>query len=397
MKKIEDPGLLYIKSLGFRYIRTQNQFDELLQKELGADTAKRLHTFFGNRSEGKFDDHDFYEYKNSNEKISLTVSGLFDNDIYRKACNWISKNINHFGRTILDIGCDNGIMSCFIAQLLPNSRIIGIDRCPSGIEIAKKLAQRLGLTNVEFLVSDILYLAPNYKFDTVFSMRNMHENIDHKDFPEFETLDNQCLFYVQKLESYIKAICSHLDIDGEFVSIERIERNSILLGWMQGLNKAKLELTSAEIEELEANEVGRISHFQAACYKVGRELQYKYIYELWCKAVCREIDLQAGEYKSWEAQLMFHNSKERFIKGIEYLDSNKHSCGKLMLWTCRQRDDKSNNRTWIQADDALLFFRALQDDFYVGIYDVSKEEELIHSIEKSKHYAETEGWVVNDL
>ena len=47
---------------------------------------------------------------------------------------WIESfgKIRHviFGKHILDIGCDNSIVSCFIARVLPEAEVTAIDRLP---------------------------------------------------------------------------------------------------------------------------------------------------------------------------------------------------------------------------------------------------------------------------
>lgn len=52
---------------------------------------------------------------------------------------------------IIDVGCDNGIATCFYASQYPNAEVLGIDRCAEGIACAEHLARMLGLKNVRFL------------------------------------------------------------------------------------------------------------------------------------------------------------------------------------------------------------------------------------------------------
>jgi SAM-dependent methyltransferase len=55
---------------------------------------------------------------------------------------------------VVDIGCDNGLATCFYASMFPEAEVIGIDRCAEGIACAVHLAQMLGLTNVRFIHGD---------------------------------------------------------------------------------------------------------------------------------------------------------------------------------------------------------------------------------------------------
>ncbi|ETJ33131.1 hypothetical protein Q604_UNBC12421G0001, partial [human gut metagenome] len=62
------------------------------------------------------------------------------------------KNLD--GKKVLDLGCDNGITTCFVANLYPNSEIIGVDKCKKGIKCAEEIAQKLGVKNVKFEAVD---------------------------------------------------------------------------------------------------------------------------------------------------------------------------------------------------------------------------------------------------
>jgi MoaA/NifB/PqqE/SkfB family radical SAM enzyme/ubiquinone/menaquinone biosynthesis C-methylase UbiE len=61
------------------------------------------------------------------------------------------------GSTALDCGCGTGYSSAKLAQKVGSEgKVTGIDLTPGMIEQAKRRIQRLGLTNVEFIVADVL-------------------------------------------------------------------------------------------------------------------------------------------------------------------------------------------------------------------------------------------------
>lgn len=66
------------------------------------------------------------------------------------------------------------MISCFLAKTFPDARIVSIDRCAAAIEIAKAFAKKQGLENIAFLCCDLKEVEGS--FDTVFSMRTLHEN-----------------------------------------------------------------------------------------------------------------------------------------------------------------------------------------------------------------------------
>ncbi|MCI1278644.1 MAG: methyltransferase domain-containing protein [Nitrospira sp.] len=57
--------------------------------------------------------------------------------------------------TILDVGCGIGILTTFYATRCPASTIVGIDRSPASIDLARQRARELGLTNVRFECRDL--------------------------------------------------------------------------------------------------------------------------------------------------------------------------------------------------------------------------------------------------
>ena len=120
-----------------------------------------------------------YLLKNEDIDAALKFTGDVDGDIIRHVCNWILSHKQCFGKTILEVGCDIGLISCFLAKTFPESKIIAIDRFSEGVAIAKQLAEELELNNIEFKCIDANSI--NEKYDTVFSCRTLHENRDIKE------------------------------------------------------------------------------------------------------------------------------------------------------------------------------------------------------------------------
>ena len=96
--------------------------------------------------------------KNKDLETTMDFAGYYY-DLYRQFFAWFidfknSHDKNLDGKKILDLGCDNGITTCFVANLYPNSEIIGVDKCKKGIKCAEEIAQKLGVKNVKFEAVD---------------------------------------------------------------------------------------------------------------------------------------------------------------------------------------------------------------------------------------------------
>lgn len=74
------------------------------------------------------------------------------------------------GKTILDIGCGTGILSCYWAdEVGPTGKVIAIDISGEQLDIARKNAAERGLNNIEFIEMNVQDINTLYdKFDLIY-------------------------------------------------------------------------------------------------------------------------------------------------------------------------------------------------------------------------------------
>jgi SAM-dependent methyltransferase len=105
-------------------------------------------------------DIEFYRLKNVSLAFSIEATLGYQGDFYRHFLRWFIAQHRTSGlaapHSILDIGCDNGLLTCFFGLFFPDARVEGIDRCAEGIERAREVADLLGLGNVTFRRADVL-------------------------------------------------------------------------------------------------------------------------------------------------------------------------------------------------------------------------------------------------
>lgn len=184
-------GQEYISALGLRAVRRKSDFEKQYKKLIktsDAETVERLFDMIDYRADHDYtieDDNQFYKLKNTSLELSIALTGMYDYDILVEACNWIDRHKECFGKTILDVGCDCGIISCFIAKILPDSHIFSIDRCAEAVNNAKQLAEKQDISNIEFIHTDLASME-NIQFDTVFSMRTLCMNEGYGQWSECE-------------------------------------------------------------------------------------------------------------------------------------------------------------------------------------------------------------------
>ena len=221
MTGFKDPGLVYVQELGFRTARNQRAAEANLQRRVGMKKARECLDWLRARPVSSHNERmnemkALYSKKNEALDLSLAISEMFDADYIRKMCNHIAEHIECFGKTILDVGCDNGIITCFIARLCPEARITGIDRCEESICSARQLAQKLGVSNVEFVRASIESYSGG-QFDTVLESRVIQENISDPEISVFDTFYNISLQYKNVVAPYMRSLLQHVKENGHII------------------------------------------------------------------------------------------------------------------------------------------------------------------------------------
>src|SRR5262245_24472349 len=84
-------------------------------------------------------DADPYELKNSSLDLSLFVGEHHASNMWREFASWLVRENLSPPSHLLDIGCENGLLTCFYATLWPTAEVVGIDRSSAAIRAAVEL------------------------------------------------------------------------------------------------------------------------------------------------------------------------------------------------------------------------------------------------------------------
>lgn len=178
------------------------------------------------RAYAKLEDNDeagFYATIFSDYELAIIFSGLRIS-LYQAVIDWILVCLSESNpQKILDAGCGNGILTCFLAKRFPDATIIGIDISAEGIEQARKLALSLALTNIKFEVGDIkdfLFDATD-SFDLILSVA---------------ALEVTSPFLIKQLHN----LCKHLSEDGLMLNFEKLSNPQIQKYFVQALGESGL-------------------------------------------------------------------------------------------------------------------------------------------------------------
>jgi len=82
--------------------------------------------------------------------------------------------------SVLDIGCGDGRNTAEIAKLVPQGRVIGVDRSSDMVQFAQEHFPPAQFPNLTFLQADASELPFDAEFDAIFSNAVLHWVLDHR-------------------------------------------------------------------------------------------------------------------------------------------------------------------------------------------------------------------------
>lgn len=235
----------YMKTVGLKYIKNSQEFMGGLAACTNKNYAMDVANLLNSRAEGApTDNNKFYALKNESLKGSVYISAAFDGGVFRHIGNMIIDYCEQLKGEVLDLACDCGIVTCFMALQCPDSHFVGVDINEKAIENAKELAEKLGVNNVEFICVDIYEMDLKKEFDAVTSFRCLLDVADKKTKPlsfigERTSRESK---YQEAFSEYAKSIAKHLRNGGRLFSVERYTADYGWLGYMQALCEERINM-----------------------------------------------------------------------------------------------------------------------------------------------------------
>jgi SAM-dependent methyltransferase len=230
----------------------KEQFGEAKAEEI-MNEWERLSALPGT-AEGAGAQNALYEYLNSDFALSMLVACYTDAAIIRQFALWIYEHRELFGGTILDVGCGTGILTCFLALVLPEARIVAVDRSENCIRTARKIQEIMQAENVEFCRMTAEELQGR-TFSTVLSARTFHENIGiRRTEYRFRGFSEQAEIYRQIYLPYCRTLSERTAPGGTLICMERNHMDTEFYGMLQALADCGCRVRPDSLTELSCEE-----------------------------------------------------------------------------------------------------------------------------------------------
>ena len=167
----------------------------------------------------------------------LSLPHLIDRDIVK-------------GR-VADLGSGMGLTSCFMAWNWPECHVTAVELTRNGNIRAKEIAERLGITNIEFIEHDLGDIEQVSKFDLVTTFLTAHEigslNKLQDIYGHESHSDEFARINLEKYQSdYAQFVGDLLNDEGSVFSLERLGGMAEQCAWIGGLRNSGVFIDLAQ-------------------------------------------------------------------------------------------------------------------------------------------------------
>ena len=158
-----------------------------------------------------------------------------------------------------------------MAKYHPDSEFLGIDISANSIKVARELAAKLELKNVNFECMNAFEVQNTYRnyFDMVISVRSLHEMFEEifesrywslRDFENNNTFEKQS-------EDLTKITNTLVEDGGKLVTFERLPRDGNVASFIKLLNSTGLCLNESVSNLISFQEVGELEQMPVLVFE----------------------------------------------------------------------------------------------------------------------------------
>lgn len=327
-----------------------------------------------------------YACKNVSLEFSLLVGIYGRGDFHRSIMRWLSE-AKLQPKHVLDVGCDNGVLTCFFALLWPGASIVGIDLSPEGVARAGDLAAKLGASNTRFEVCALerfITEKTGTTFDLVLTTTFLQEAGYFPEAPDRRFYDTAFQARGGELDTRIyKSVAGLLDPQGAiWLGAEMLTAPDLYRHWIQSIESVGLGIEPALTRRLKCGE--ELATVLSATNRLHKPVTIPWMKESWfmkpLPAWNPKRDIP-GRLSGVEAQFKFESIRGRTRKAA------------AQVWPRDQQDhpvEAERIEIWTTTDAIILYRAHLDMGVELAINPLSEKEEVVRSWETvAKKYADS--------
>jgi SAM-dependent methyltransferase len=248
----------YLDRLGFVSVEDFDALRDYLTEKCGSEYFSEIEAIMEGQAES---DYDVY-FRTPETTLATTIA--FEGDWIRTWLEWLSTQDLPAG-DVLDVGSGSGIPTLYLAMQRPNDRVIGVDSSGGAVGSAKELAERLGVSNVEFRQLDAASIDElGQRFSLVVSSAVVVDASALKGPPPgFSDITDFDAALAQSSSFIAKSIAGSLREDGRYLSFEKLSHWHSYASWVGALAHAGLGVDLGSSELVHAHDGGSFPAFQA--------------------------------------------------------------------------------------------------------------------------------------
>ena len=319
----------YMNRIGMKNVTAEDSFHELANR-VGFKKANSFMELMDKNVRHKVSTDTVYSIKNTKLNESIAYTDVIQGQSIRKIFQILEQHRELINGKVLDIGCENGLITCFAAISNPNAEFVGIDTNHAAINIAKQLAQSLELKNIQFIEKSLENVSECY--DTVFVNRVLMENFAHFEMNYCEEFDWNCQKYENAIDGFVSNVSKTLKSNGNLLSLERIGRNVLTMAWLKSLNKHGIGFLQCESVDVEEND--RPHTFLSFIGKKGVCKTEKEIEDLCNTVIMKKMPTNRAEYYYIDGENYLYFRRGYLIGGYNVY-GKKGKYFRMSLWKDR--------------------------------------------------------------
>ena len=212
--------------------------------------------------------NELVDYLNQSQQMSLLASSFYDRVFFRRVMEYLLRYDSFWTGDIFDIGCGNGILTCFLALRHSDADFTGFELSSKAVSVAKEIAGRLEVNNVYFTSKEV----PGQKqCNTLFSCRTVHENVAWRalcEEPKPSAVPTQ--EHAKRHGAYARELAALVKSEGYLVSVERYEDDSTYAGLLCALERAGFCQVRGTHMQFSCKDGDKTAVFQAIIFQKGK-------------------------------------------------------------------------------------------------------------------------------